>query len=71
MKVGDKYERKGFNSTVQVKEIQTHSKVKGKTTKLEKPIITIEYLNSDKKDFTTYEYDIQRMVDFGCWVKIK
>lgn len=69
MTVGTTITRKDFpESPLRIKEIITHRLESGnRKVKIDNPIYIIEYLNSEKKDFTTYEKDITRNIEFKSW----
>jgi hypothetical protein len=65
------FRRPDFGDTITVDTIVTHGKDdKGKKVQLTRPIYHIKYDTKDKKPFTTYIEEINRMVSFGRWVKI-
>jgi len=68
-KVNDTFHRVHFpDYPITIKEIQTHKKESGKKVKLDKPIYTMTYSNSNKSDITMYESDITRQIEYNLWV---
>jgi len=65
--VGTTYTRPGFETKVRIKSIQTHKKENGRKIKLADAIFTIEYVDSDKPDFTCYERNITSQLTFNLW----
>jgi len=72
-KVGDKFHRTLFNSTVTVKEIVTHKIVEKKKVKLDRPIYKLQYDRwvskgkTELTEVTMFAEDIKSQIDFNLW----